>query len=200
MASMLGIARFHLDDSSSKGNKYCQTFSSTRTRMVDLNAEAGGTLGATEFTVKVEKQKAESDVAVCIPSDPLEVIALRGEDVEWQLRAWWEEWRHNIACNCGSLIDNSPIFLVLEKTDTDQVFNCYYKGTESETNLRLKGNLVDRARISLEAGFACEEIGNFGFKESPREEGRKWSIFIQKEELKLFRFRKLKALIKVLFQ
>ena len=199
-ASRLGIRRFHLDDSTREGYKYNQIFSSARTQAVELTTEVGGTLGPTEFAVKVEKREVESDVAVCIPSKPLNVIALRGEDVDWQLRTWWEEWRHNIACACGSIIEDNPVFLVLEKTDTDQVFNCYYKGTESETNLRLKGNLVDRARMSFEAGFTCEEIGNFGFKQCPVEEGGKWSIFIQKLDLKLFRFRKLVALIKGLFQ
>ena len=173
----------------------CRTFSSTFVKAVDLDAQiAGDVPEIAEVKVVVERRENEYDLAVCIPSKPLEVIIL--ED-DWDLRRWWEEWRHNIAVSVGPPTSShvGPIFLVLEKTDTDQFSNCYYQGKDTGTNLKILGRLVDVAKLAFEAGYSCTEIGGFDFKSSPiQPNGQKWSIFIRSEKLRCVRWSKFKYL------
>lgn len=187
----MGVAMFPLDDSSLRGLPYRdRNFRSAKTHIGILDAEAGGTMDVAEFAIQIKREKRQSEVAICIPSKGLEAIALRGRDVEWRLCEWWEKWRHNIAVDCGAMYNvNGPVFLVLEKTDTKQAYNCYYAGHETETNLHVSGKVADRAEATIEVGFSCQEIGNFGFRDCPKQlDGKKWSIFLRKQDLKLFRF------------
>ena len=194
----MNVPMLTFEDSSAAIQYECQAFASAHIHITDSVAEVDGSLpGTSGITIQVEKGKNESEVAVCIPSKPLEVIALRARRSELLLRAWWDEWGFNIARGLGSMItDVGPIFLVLQKTDTDQAANCYYMGKESKTRLCVSGNIADKAKISIEAGFSCQEIGAFGFKNSVRQfNGQKWSIFIRNEKLRLVRFLRFKRMI-----
>jgi hypothetical protein len=182
---------------SSKTEPYrCQTFSSTIVHSIDLTGEVSGNIPETaDINVVVEKKKCTYDVAVCIPSKPLEVISLKS--IDWSLRKWWEEWRHNIAVDVGPRLSShvGPIFLVLEKTVTDQFTNCYYAGQESSASLRILGKVANLAKLAFEAGYKCTQIRGFDFIASePRSNGEKWSIFIRNEKLIIAAFSKFKYL------
>ena len=174
----------------------CQTFSSTVVNAIDLTAQVSSGIPQTaDINVVVEKKKGIYDVAVCIPSKPLEAISLKSAD--WTLRAWWDEWRHNIAVDVGprTLSQVGPIFLVLEKTITDQVTNCYYAGQEARASLQILGKVADLAKIAFEAGYKCTQIRGFDFISSePKSNQEKWSIFIRNEKLMVVAFFKFKYL------
>ena len=117
-------------------------------------------------------------------------------NVDHTLREWWDQWRHNIASSVGYLSHVGPIFLVLEKTDTAQVTNCYYAGKDTSTNLKILGRLANRVKLAFEAGYSCTEIGGFDFKSSPvQSDGQRWSIFIKTEKLQVVAFSKFKHLV-----
>lgn len=186
-------------NSSSTTQFHCQTFTSGISMEKKFNAQGEATLhGIGTLDLKVRRSDKSTEVAMCIPSEPMEVVTLTDD---WALRQWWENWRHNIALAFGHVNHASPLFLVLEKTDTPQVANCYYNGEESETNLRVSGAITDLTRMSMEAGFSCNEIGNFGFKTACHAlDGKMWSIFIRTEKLASILFKKYKYAIALFWQ
>lgn len=164
--------------------------------------EAGGNpfSEVVDFDVKIETAEHTEEVAVCIPSDPLEVCALQDDASDLKLRRWWEKWRHNIAWNLGIYRHVGPLFLVLEKADTEQYANCYYKGKIRETSLKVSAKISDAVHLSMQAGFRLREYGAFGFKTSVFTPGKKWVIFIRSEKLYAIWFSKLRLLAARLWQ
>jgi hypothetical protein len=156
--------------------------------------------GVTDLNIQLSKKSNTQKAAVCIPSDPMDVHALRGPGSDLLVRRWWAEWRHNIALNFGDVRHIGPLFLVLQKTDTEQFANCYYTGRDSETSLKISGTVANVSQVSLRSGFSCLERGLFGFKTSSHIPGKKWAIFIQSEKLYLIWFTKFKSIAARLWQ
>lgn len=179
-----------------------ETFKSEQVSVMALALEAGGNAipGVVDFDVKIKAVKNTEELAVCIPSDPLEICAFREDESDLILRDWWDEWRHNIAWNLGIHRHVGPLFMVFEKTDTEQYANCYYKGKITETNLKISGKVSDAMQLSMQAGFRLRESGSFGFKTSVYIPGKKWVIFIRSEKLYIIWFSKLKMLAGYLWQ
>jgi hypothetical protein len=62
------------------------------------SANAGGNIqGVMDLDIQINKANVTKKAAICIPSHPLEVCALRDRNSDYLVRRWWEEWRHNIA-------------------------------------------------------------------------------------------------------
>lgn len=196
LADAMGIQLPGFGDVSTPVPYQCQTFTSTVVTVTDMQGKIATELpAASEFQLLVKKSKSDSCVAVCIPSKPLDVIAIRGQFQDWQLENWWAESRHNIAAYLGPTLSREvgAIFLVLERTVTDQVTNCFYSGKESSTLLRIVGKMANLPHVSIDSGFSCNEIGCFGFtNKTPLLNGRKWTIFIRDSKLTAFAFTKWK--------
>ena len=170
----------------------CQTFRSTAIKTIDLKFEVSGQLPETsEISLEVEKKDGVMDVAVCIPSNPIEQITLRQD---FSLRGWWNDWGHNISSDLmGRHV--GPIFLVLEKTDTKQVANTYYKGRESSGRIKILGKIANLGKLAFEAGYSLTQLSGSAFeftKYGLQPNDEKWSIFIRSEKLKTLRFWRLK--------
>jgi len=188
--------------SNTPGGYECRAFCSGNAKVLDLGAEAGATANIAEFSISVEKSLTQTDFAACIPSKPLKNIGLYGPSEHFNLLLWWRKYSPAIAADCGDMMlsEIGPIFLVLQKTETDQVSNCYYSGKESKTSLQVRGSVADKVKLAIHAGFSCTEIGNFGFRHWLQQEGKKWCIFMKTEKHKRFRWRKLKSRISAVWQ
>lgn len=118
----------------------CKPFSSYKVSVETASLRARGTLTprVMDLDIEVKRESDSKEVAVCIPSAPLEICALREDRSDLILRRWWENWRHNIAFSLGAYRNIGPLFFVLEKTDTEQFSNCYYAGQNNETKLRVQ--------------------------------------------------------------
>jgi hypothetical protein len=176
-------------------------FASEEVSVTTASANVGGNVqGVMDLDIQVTKTNNTKEVAVCIPSHPLDVCALRDRNSDYLVRRWWAEWRHNIALKFAIVQNIGPLFLVLEKTDTEQFANCYYMGRNAETNLKLSGNVTNVAQLSLHAGFSGRENGLFGFKWSAHLPDKKWAIFIRSEKLYIIYFMKFKKLAANIWQ
>lgn len=184
----------------------CKLFSSDEKSVTYASLGAKTKVGSavTDLDIHIKRASATKEVAFCIPSDPMEICALTDRYTDFQIRQWWADWRHNIALHFGTLRSTGrnigPLFFVLEKTDAEQYANCYYKGREKETNLKVSGTMANIAQFSIQAGFSCAETGNFGFKTSPYLPGKRWVIFMQSEKLFVILFAKFKSLISQIWQ
>lgn len=70
------------------GSRYpytVKTFKSEQTAVMTLDLEAGGNVGVVDFDVHIKAAKNSEEVAVCIPSDPLEICALRENGLDFIL-------------------------------------------------------------------------------------------------------------------
>jgi hypothetical protein len=174
----------------------------SRTRVKDTRIVAGADVQAawTEMNVELERVSTDEEVAVCIPSEPGHHVELTGSNSHYLLTKWWEEWRHNIAVRYGGNPDMGPLFLVLEKRQSDQFTNCYYQGGETETKLNLSGEVSDIARLALRVGFHSREIGSFGFKSGRAQPGQKWAIFISSGKMAIIWHKKFKSMFMQLWQ
>jgi hypothetical protein len=117
----------------------------------------------------------------------MEIRCLQGgQDVA--LRAWWDEWSHNIAASLPPARGIGSIFLVCEETGTEAFSNCYYAGSERGTSLAVEGtaHVLPGHGVTLNGNFKSNEVegGPFGFKSGSRQhfpnpESEKWSIFFR---------------------
>ena len=161
----------------------------------------GNVNGLVDVDVKISKRNNIRKAAVCIPSHPMEVSKLHSLGSDHLLRKWWMEWRHNIASDLGIVPHIGRLFLVTEKTDTEQFANCYYEGRDTSTDLKVTGRLPNNAaHLTLSAGFGGHDDGRFGFKWSSHLPGEKWAIFIRSEKLYLILFAKLRSSAAQLWQ
>src|SRR5947207_10969176 len=127
----IGLPSF--GDESSPRTFMCRTFRSTFLKVIDFNGDIIAAIPESAgFQIAVENNQRNAGVAVRIPSTPLDVLGLRNKSFDLKLRGWWEQWRHNVAVSVEQMLSTSrdvgPVFLVLEKTVTDQASNCYYEG------------------------------------------------------------------------
>lgn len=174
---------------------------SSKSRLEWVACNGGGTLpGATDLEIQVKKERTSKEIAVCIPSSPLETVSLRDPSSDFRLRQWWKDYRHNIAVSYGAVGDIGPLFLVVEKREADSFANCHYVGDESQTNLKISGHVSNFANLTLGAGFSCQETGNFGFKDGAHFPGQKWTLFIRSAKITITVFRNLGRLMSQLWQ
>lgn len=153
-----------------------------------------------DFGLKFKNVHASTEVAICIPSDPMESFALTNSNGEMVLSDWWEEWKHNIAAYFGQ--NGTTLFLVTETQQTPTFTNCYYRGCKSETTLAMKGKVLDNMKVSLSTAFRWEEFGPFGFKSGTETYslGEYWTVFIQCKKIWSILFKKLKPLLASVWQ
>jgi hypothetical protein len=146
------------------------------------------------FGLKFKKADASNEVAICIPSEPMECLALNRYNGDMVIRDWWEEWKHNIS---DYFQKGTSLFLVTEITHTPSFTNCYYRGCESETTLAMKGKVGRSAEISLGTDFKWEEFGRFGFKSGTKKYslGNYWTVFIRCQKNWSCLFKKMKPLL-----
>ena len=161
------------------------SFCSNRVRVRQLSTEAGGGTHGISLTLKVDRAENIEEVGVCIPSAPMTTNNLRISESHFELMDWWHQNGSIVARNSGNLLGElGPLFLVVEKTETDQVSNCYYKGRDQSTQLLVSGNWLSQAQLKISAGFSCQETGDFGFQHWLPQVGRRFSIFLKTKKLR----------------
>jgi len=181
----LNVPPFHLDNTVEKTEEYQRGIYKSENGevvTVGLDAQTPGVPELVDFSLQVKKS-AEA-VAICLPSAPITLYQLKRNGVDGQLRKWWEVWRHNIYRSLQIPRGVDPLFLVLEKADTEQFANCYYKGETLETELRLSAQVLSTVKLALQAGSSLRENGCFDFTQSfYRQDLRKrFAIFIRTEK------------------
>jgi hypothetical protein len=158
--------------------------------------------GVTAIDLEVTKSSKSSSAAICIPTEPAEIVCY-GTGLDRKLRHWWETWSGNVVRSIPPISSASQLFFVVEKTETEQFANCYYSGKTSQTNFKLAGKVADLANISLEAGISCQATtgpGSWPFKGNVYTAGQKWTIFIKTEKLSWLPIKRLIAEAKRLWQ
>lgn len=183
-----------------ENNALCQTFMSEATHRTVLGCRAGSVVGGTpsDFVIEFEKATEETESAVCVPSLPLQTVGLEKRGATMLLKEWWDENKCRLPSALGSRLNvvDHHLFMVIEKAHTDQVSNCYYRGRESKTSLKMTGQISQMADLAINVGFSCSEDGNFGFVHLlPRADGKKWSIFVMMDNLKAWEWKSLRSFI-----
>jgi hypothetical protein len=173
----------------------------SKTSILSIRTNAGSQVqGPMELDIDFTRDTNKEEAAICVPSHPVKIASLRDPNADFLLRKWWEQSRHNIAVCYGAVQGIGPLFLVVEKREADQFTNCYYKGRETKTKLKLSGHVSKIATLALSAGFSCQEIGNFGFKDGLPISGQKWVLFIRSAKLYITMFKKFKSMIAQIWQ
>jgi hypothetical protein len=172
-----------------------EAFKSERVTFTNMDATAEGTIPgvATAINLEVKKLKKCSRAAICIPTMPTGTVTYQRNGFDRKLRAWWETWGGNVARSLPAISNASQLFLVFEKTETEQYANCYYIGKEAGTSLKMTGKVANFAKLSLEAGISCESAGSWAFKSNVHVPGQKLTIFMQTAKLSLISFKHIKA-------
>jgi hypothetical protein len=172
-----------------------------KTKILDYEVKLGSEVQApADVNVEFGRESLREEVAVCIPSHPLQLCTLNGRSNHYLLTRWWEDSRHNIAVRYAGVPDLGPLFLVLEKRQSDQFTNCYYQGRERRTKVKLTGQIANTAQLVIGAGFSCQETGSFGFKDGLRQEGQQWAIFFRSAKMCIVWHKKLKSMIEEYWQ
>jgi len=155
-----------------------------------------------EFGVKIKAQITTTELAVCLPSYPLSHEKLVASFADGDMRDWWDYYRHDIYCGLQIAPGLGPLILVLEKLDTPQYANCYYKGSDREINFRLAAQVLNRIKLTVDSGFRISQAGNLDFLQSDYDPNstERFVIFIRTAKIGLISFKRLKERIVYQFQ
>lgn len=130
-----------------------------------------------DIGLDIQKSSKKERIAICIPSEPTEVCAYLDDDTDIALRRWWNIYHNAISLYLGPQVQ---VFLVVEKMETEQFLNCFYKGTESNARLMVRTQVQDVAEFNIRAGFSyTTQQGSLDFKGPVHVPGKKWAIFLK---------------------
>jgi hypothetical protein len=167
-----------------------------------LQLSSGAPAEFVDLRVQLSASKNATESAVCVPSSPLASEKFTGNFADGDLQKWWDSYSHNIFCGLDVPV-SGHLFLVLEKLDTVQYANCFYKGREKQTKLNLVAKIVnDFLNVGIAAGFRLQEEGNFDFTQSKYEpnSNKIWTIFMKTEKIGLIPFKSWKQRIAYIWQ